>query len=493
MSNNKFDSDYLKWLQQIEVSGAEPIWEKIEDQLDLIESWEKIHAKLDIIQAEKKSIVISLKKVMEIAAAIAFLILIPLMIYLIQQNNRTSIPANNLITEVPSHKAIPDNEEIADLNSKLINSQEEKPPELFSAGKTIPPEEESSSHKEILSPFAESIKSPMEKSLSNEKTELHSDEQSLNEKTLYSPEEILSPAIITHPDSHETSVSDERIIYPSDKIADFPSGIDPLSPGELTGSSEISRTEKPDKLPGMPEIKETKQLLAEINSILEKAYDEIPEIIASTNTSAAFSKKSSASFLRFNNIGLVYSFKNTWLLNYETLNGLNPAKLGNTLPTFHHDMGLTTTLTFKEKHNIGMDFMWISETGQNYQQYIDASYVNRSITLNYFKVQTWYIWNHRKFPGNMITGAYFGRLAMAEDIRGDIKLNVKDDYRNYDYGLIMGYQLNFALFNNITICPGVRFNLNLINIFEGQDGTINIFKTTNNFTSGINIAFNYSF
>ena len=112
--------------------------------------------------------------------------------------------------------------------------------------------------------------------------------------------------------------------------------------------------------------------------------------------------KTSGSFMDVVDIGLVYGYKNTWLLNYETINGLNPKKLGNSLPTFHQEMGVLSTLAFKKNHRIGIEFLWRSETGQNYQQYINANYVNRNITLNYLKLQAFYIREHKIIPGRCV-------------------------------------------------------------------------------------------
>ncbi|HQG77759.1 MAG TPA: hypothetical protein PLS58_09730 [Bacteroidales bacterium] len=201
---------------------------------------------------------------------------------------------------------------------------------------------------------------------------------------------------------------------------------------------------------------------------------------------------SPARFIRILDAGLVYSYKNSWLLNYETWNCLNPTKLGNIMPTFRHDIGITSAVAFKEKHHFGLEFFWLSGAGQNYKQYIEASFVDRKIVLNYFKLQAFYLWNHQKIPGSTIFGGYYARLGMAEEIQGGQKFRVTDDYRDHDYGLVLGHQLNIPLVNSIVITPGIRINYNLMNIFEGHPGAVNIFKSTNNFSAGLNLAVSYS-
>ncbi len=205
----------------------------------------------------------------------------------------------------------------------------------------------------------------------------------------------------------------------------------------------------------------------------------------------AKSERKSEPFLHLADVGAFYSYKNTWLLNYETKNGLNPKKLGNTLLTFHQDIGILSTIAIKNQHFIGLEFLWRSGTGQNYQQYINASYVDRNIKLDYVKLQAYYIWDHRRIPGQTIIGGYTAKLKLAEDTRGKVTFNVNDEYRNLDYGLLIGYQFNIPLKNRIFISPGFRVTCDFINIYEGYAEAFNPFKKTNNIAAGINLSISY--
>jgi len=177
----------------------------------------------------------------------------------------------------------------------------------------------------------------------------------------------------------------------------------------------------------------------------------------------------------------------------ETENGLNPTKLGNTLLTFHQDMGVFSTIAFNDRPLIGLEFYWRSETGQNYQQYINASYVDRSIRLNYFKLQAYYIWNHRDIPGQTIAGAYVGKLKMAEDVQGMVTINVEDKFRNSRFGLLLGYQFNIPLKNKIFISPGLRVTYDPANAYERNSADSNPFKKTSQLAACINIGVSYKF
>jgi hypothetical protein len=192
-------------------------------------------------------------------------------------------------------------------------------------------------------------------------------------------------------------------------------------------------------------------------------------------------------------VGLVYGYKNTWLLNHETRNGLNPGKLGNTLPTFNQDIGISSSVEVNNRHLFGLEFLWKSEAGQDYHQYINASYVERNINLDYLKLQAFYLWENQSIRGQAIFGGYLARLTMAEEQQAKIRFSVDKSYNNLDYGLLAGYQFNISLRNRLVIKPGVRVNYNLVNIFEGDDITPSHFKRTKNFAASFNTTLSYRF
>lgn len=435
MSRNVFDREYRKWLQQLDVNDADSVWEAVEDQLDLVETWDRINTELDRVKPQRKRIIpLPFLRIMEVAAAILILVLIPLL-YLKEQDNNISGPA-------------------------LSHAEKAHTPD-----ETLTPSGEAlASSGEVLTPPGRAAP--------------------YRTATVSSPGETVSPPGRAAPLHAGTAHSQGETVA---RYGETPSL---TAETVLLPDGTVPAPEKTDPSPGRTVIKNLEPVITSLTGI---STGDKTDLIASVIETTVPSKKTSGPFFRIHDAGLMYSYKNTWLLNYETRNGLNPAKLGNTLPTFHHDLGITSTLVVKEKHDIGLELLLMSETGQNYQQYINASYVNRKITLNYFKLQAWYMWKHRKIPGSTIAGIYFARLGMAEEIQGDLKFSVRDDYRNHDYGLVLGYRLDVPLFNNIVMYPGIRFNYNLMNIFEGHTGTANIFKTTNNFTAGINVAFTYGF
>ncbi|MEE4284855.1 MAG: hypothetical protein V2I31_01865 [Mariniphaga sp.] len=218
---------------------------------------------------------------------------------------------------------------------------------------------------------------------------------------------------------------------------------------------------------------------------METEYTSVTEPDKSLNLPA------SKSFLKIVDVGLVYGYKNTWLLNYETRNSLDPTKLGNVQPTFHQDIGISSTFELNNRYLFGLEFFLKSESGQNYQQYFNASFVEKNINLDYLKLQTFYCWENKRFPGQIIMGGYVARLTMAEEQIAETKIQVNDRYSDLDFGLLAGYQANIPITKNMVFKPGIRLNYNLVNIFKGDNVIPGNFKDTRNLATSLNISFSY--
>ncbi|MFO7923077.1 MAG: hypothetical protein R6U58_05230 [Bacteroidales bacterium] len=195
----------------------------------------------------------------------------------------------------------------------------------------------------------------------------------------------------------------------------------------------------------------------------------------------------------FKDAGIVFGYKNTWLLNHETYNGLNPSKLNSALPTYRQEIGAATTMVIKQRTAIGMEFFWRSEIGQKYQQYVNASYIDRNINLDYLKFQAFYLWDPARVPGEVLLGGYYSILKTGKETRGEDSFNIRQNYSDTDYGFLLGYQLKINVQGSLVVKPGVRFNYNIRNIFEGDNIVPSHLKKTNSFSAGFNISLFYNF
>lgn len=407
MTRSKFDIEYNKWLQQVDVEEGDNVWNEIQDELDFMETWDNISAKLDEVKPQKGRVVpMRFLKLLAATAAILLIMFLPVRYIIDQANQPTNI-------------------------SELSNEGEKT--------------EETISDETALNKTAKDE----DKLVTREVTKLPP-ENKLNEKSLASSASIELIPIIDSKDYESTAYSNEEIDLSKIQIL-------PFDANTLLASN--------DAIPPLPSETEFKAI-------------------------SEPSKSSGISF-RVVDIGLVYGYKNTWLLNNETRNGLNPSKLGSTLPTFHQDIGVSSAFEVNNRHLFGLEFLWKSEAGQDYQQYLNANYVEKKINLDYLKLQAFYLWENRRIPGQAIVGGYFAKLTMAEEQQAKTSFNVDNRYCDLDYGLLAGYQFNIALKNRIIIKPGVRVSYNLVNIFEGDAITPSHFKRTKNLAASFNISLSY--
>lgn len=422
MKKSRFDIEYNKWLQQVDVGEEDSVWKEIQDELDFMETWDNISAKLDEIKSQKGRL-IPMNYMKKLAAAAAILLLV-------------FLPVTHFLREANQPPVI----------SERTTEAEEK-------------ETTSSDRPSTLAAIQEDV----------EESGLTEVAQMTEEIPASSGENGINPVAASPSSTGATTGSEVRSTEDMvllHKMMPFEGGgnLPFMSDNLFPGSDEFVR----------PNLKET-------------AFPFLTEPDKSLNLSA------SKSFLKIVDVGLVYGYKNTWLLNYETRNSLDPTKLGNVQPTFRQDIGIASTMELNNRYMIGLEFFLKSESGQNYQQYFNASFVEKNINLDYLKLQTFYCWENKRFPGQIIMGGYVARLTMAEEQIAETKIQVNDRYSDLDYGLLAGYQANISITKNMVFKPGIRLNYNLVNIFEGDNVIPGNFKDTRNLSTSLNVSFSYRF
>ncbi|WP_372948124.1 hypothetical protein [Mariniphaga sp.] len=422
MKKSRFDIEYNKWLQQVDVGEEDSVWNEIQDELDFMETWDNISAKLDEIKPQKGRL-ISMNYLKKLAAAAAVLLLV-------------FFPVRHFLREANQLPVISD---------RTIEADEKEPT--------------SSDKPSNLASIQEDV----------EESGLTESEQMTNEISASSGENVAN-AVATSPSSAGSTIVSEVRTFEDlvviNRMMPFEGSENPsfMANNLLPGSGEFVR----------PHSKET------VFPIL-------------TESDKSLSPAASKSFVKIVDVGLVYGYKNTWLLNYETRNSLDPTKLGNIQPTFRQDLGISSTFELNNRYLFGLEFFLKSESGQNYQQYFNASFVEKNINLDYLKLQTFYCWENKRFPGQIIMGGYVARLTMAEEQIAETRIQVNDRYSDLDYGLLAGYQANIPVTKNMVFKPGIRLNYNLVNIFEGDNVIPGNFKDTRNLATSLNISFSYRF
>ncbi|MDY0343256.1 MAG: hypothetical protein RBR28_06765 [Lentimicrobium sp.] len=433
MKGSKFDMDYNEWLHQVDVGEGDSVWEGVQDELDFMETWDNISTQLDVVMPPQgNGLAIKHLKPMVAAAALILLMLLP-------------------VKDITDHAVQP----------VIVSKQpaEVSKTELLIPDETIPVKV---NKKETAGTHVALVDLPSEKPLDKNSSSIVLEN---SRKALVESENVK--------DAPEIKATDLKRVEP--------------------GLIQNKNVENAAVIEKEILIHRIQPLSFDYNDLLVGYHPASSDLMKKRSSPLADPDNTSGFSIRVAEFGLVYAYKNTWLLNYETRNGLDPEKLGNTLPTFHQDIGATTTLEFNSRYRVGMEFLFKSESGQNYQQYINASFVDKNINLNYLKFQTFYYLDSKRIPGNAIVGAYIARLATAEEQLANTKFSIGQNYTRLDYGLLAGYQFNIAMGNRLMIKPGLRVNYNLNNIFKGDDIMPSRFKKTNNLSASFNVSITYGF
>lgn len=465
MSRSKFDIDYYNWLRKVEVTEADSVWEDVQYELDFTDTWKGISKELDRVAPVSSGLLQgSLIKTAVIATTMLFFLLVP--------TKRLDDPGvgHDLITlsDVPSTGNI-------DASPEVKIPDEQSPPQ----------------YKSSPDMGTETVQTDAPVKISIAET---------TGKPAFEKQPVKIAAAEVYAEKAGTGIAAEsgEKATPTVSLDNDNRGEKPdknILPETVLPETPTERLEKsdPDNFVMQPVLVfnniNNRKFISDINRGSRVNGFSLPFSFAPESYNATRTR----STLKLMDLGIIYSYKNTWLINYETLNGLNPEKLGNALPTFHKDIGVSSTLLLRERHLIGLDLMIKSEAGQNYQQYINASYLRRNIQLNYSKLQGYYIWNRGRIPGQLLTGGYLARLNLGEESRGEEIITISDNYSNYDYGLMVGYQLTIFLQNRIIVRPGFRLNYNLVNIFRGDELTPGYLKDTRNVSAGFKISMAYRF
>jgi hypothetical protein len=196
-------------------------------------------------------------------------------------------------------------------------------------------------------------------------------------------------------------------------------------------------------------------------------------------------------------IGIISGINNTWLLNYETINGLQPSSLTNTLPTYGTELGLAFGIMNNTLSGFRGEAYFHSETSQQYKEYINARYVTRKIDLHYLKFQVNYTKNISLFRpilnSHILAGMYFSYLNNGVETIGGNESSITREFTTFDYGLVTGYENAVMINNNLTLKPGFRISYSFHNIFKGNQLIPSDFNKTNPFSMGFFLGIDYKF
>jgi hypothetical protein len=195
-------------------------------------------------------------------------------------------------------------------------------------------------------------------------------------------------------------------------------------------------------------------------------------------------------------IGFTNSVRNTWLLNNTTVRGLQSNEMTKTVPNIFQDFAFQAGIHFSRKSKLLLEADIITSNQQKYYQYLNGDYVSKEIELSYSVFSLLYKYNISKLFGhngvgnNLVLGSYGGILKSGKLKTKEQTENIKYQYHKYDIGFILGYELEFVVFNKIALAPGIRLKQGLFNIYKGYEDMPSSFNRTYpatiDFTFGVN-------
>jgi len=194
--------------------------------------------------------------------------------------------------------------------------------------------------------------------------------------------------------------------------------------------------------------------------------------------------------------GLITLFKNTWLLNYETLDGLKSESLKSTEIVFFPDVGISLDYSLNETWLLQADVFITSNTGQEYLDYIYGHYSRKKITLNYSTID---LFVKHKFTGssifiprssiNVLAGGHISFLHYAyQKINTDLE-NIGSQYKKFDFGVRLGGEFELQIFNQLSIAPGLFLSIGIPNIYKGTVNIPGYFRKTHNGSAEFHLTF----
>ncbi len=241
-------------------------------------------------------------------------------------------------------------------------------------------------------------------------------------------------------------------------------------------------------------------LKPEIQQIFKDKLRNEPTLLPPAgNEKTEFASNQDFDNARFIGFGLSAGIKNTWLFSNQTFLALAGHNGHRTKLSLIPDLALNFRYLATPRIEIEAGFSASTNVGQSYQQYIYGRFANKDISLNYLHAEllanfrgkrSWMLGPHHiKLSSSF--GFYVAGLNYAsESIMGE-KTNITNNYRNWDFGIILGQNVDFAVTKNLTLSPGVRLTWGMPNIQKQMPDQPEFMSKTFNRSFEFRVAFVY--
>ncbi|MBS3806039.1 MAG: hypothetical protein KGY60_00915 [Bacteroidales bacterium] len=189
---------------------------------------------------------------------------------------------------------------------------------------------------------------------------------------------------------------------------------------------------------------------------------------------------------------------NSWLLSNKTIYSIRKSPYSSASPEVGKSYGIMGGASLNDHFDVQAEALFTSETGQKYREYTNGQVLHNQILLNYTSLK---ITGRYKIFGSsfqlpvshhLVLGTYGSYLKNAQQQTDGQTKNIKGAYKNYNLGVVVGYELDTHIAPNYSLSAGLRFNPGFINIYEGTSMLPAQFNKTYSSSVNINIALKYN-
>ncbi|MGM0497005.1 MAG: outer membrane beta-barrel protein [Bacteroidota bacterium] len=189
----------------------------------------------------------------------------------------------------------------------------------------------------------------------------------------------------------------------------------------------------------------------------------------------------------------------SWLLSNKTIYSMTNSPFSSANPSNESSFGFNGGVKISERWAFELGASFNGNKGQVYKEYTDGQLVTNQISLNYsslnMKGRYKFISKTKNLPvsHNLVFGTYMGSLSNASQKIESSSNNIKSDYKNFDLGLLIGYEFDAQILPNYTLSTGIQIDPGLINIYKGNEELPASFNKTYNASIGVNISIKRNF
>jgi hypothetical protein len=191
------------------------------------------------------------------------------------------------------------------------------------------------------------------------------------------------------------------------------------------------------------------------------------------------------------NIGLKKQGLITRIKESSALASFNKADILN----FGNNFGVTAGYIFSDKLNLETNINLNSTAGYKRNYSLEGVGFNEKLNLNYTtinvlakKMNTKSTFDNKVYSTNLIGGVYASYLRSSSSNINETTVK-SDDYKNTDFGLVLGIEQDRYLSKKLVITPCIRYNQGLTNIANDNSN----FELAHNFSLEFNVGIKYIF